>query len=232
MTHMFKNLTYIECFPNCSCEDLAHCFLGQTNAFWSSSGYFFFALVLYFQVKRRTFEFEFWVFATVTLAISSFIFHSTYTMIAVALDYASIAMVISFFMLLYTLQKHKFTKLQIEAFFFLYYVVLWSCFYFLSKWFRVGLCLILFGLSVWEIFRHQGLAVLKNQDLAMSVILIHLAFVGFLLEELGVWCDPGYRLQGHTLWHLLSAMAIYLYGRWRFISGTESWNSLRSLEGR
>lgn len=41
-----------------------------------------------------------------------------------------------------------------------------------------------------------------------------LAYFVWTLDESGVWCDPTSWIQGHALWHILGAAAVYALWRW------------------
>lgn len=195
----------IECYPNCFCSP--HEPFGIL--FWSSGAYFLSSLLLYLQARKKSHEFEFWVFCTMTLAVSSFLFHSTLSHVNVALDYASIIMTLIFFPLWNQLTKLSSRKK--ETIFFLLFIFLWIIFLQLTKWLRIGLSFFIF-LLVLRTIRKEAVRFRFHGYLQLSVILGLVSFGFFLSEELRIACS----LEGHTLWHIGSATALYFYGRWRF----------------
>lgn len=194
----------IECYPDCFCSP--HDPFGIL--FWSSGAYFLSSFFLYFQARKKSHECEFWVFCVMTLAISSFLFHSTLSQINVALDYASIIMTLIFFPLWKRMERLSDRKK--ELMFFLLYVILWAVYLQLSKWFRIGLSFLVF-LIVLRVVRHEVVRFRFHRNLQASVILAVVSFAFFLLDELRI-CQ----VNGHAIWHVGSAVALYFYGKWRF----------------
>jgi hypothetical protein len=206
---MLETIQRIECYPDCFCE--GHAPFGVL--FWTSGAYFLSALLLYFRVRKRTLEFEFWTFTTITLAISSFLFHATQTRVTVALDYASIVMTLLFFPLWN--QAKKISRRRKEYLFFVVYFGIWALYMQLSTWFRIGLTFVIF-IGVMVNARKEALRFRYHRDLQASVWLAIISFVAFLMEELRIGCIRESICQAHGVWHIGSAIALYLYGRWRF----------------
>lgn len=199
----------LECYPQCFCE--THGPFGVL--FWTSGAYFLSSLLLYFRTTKKTPEFEFWIFCTITLAISSFLFHATQTLATVALDYASISMTLLFFPC-----WNRFSKLsrrRKELGFYLTYFALWLTYYQLAQWMRIGLGLTIFAGSLATV-RKEVVRFRNHAYLQASVTLALVSFGAFILEESRMVCDPDSLIQSHGLWHIGSAIALYLYGRWRF----------------
>lgn len=165
--------------------------------------------MLYFQARKKSHEFEFWVFCTMTLAISSFLFHSSLSQVTVALDYASIIMTLIFFPLWNRLSGLSLRKK--EFVFFVMYIALWLIFLQLTKWMRIGLSFVIF-LFVLRSVRKEVERLRYHRPLQTSIIVGLISFGFFLMEEMRIACG----LHGHTIWHVGSAAALYFYGKWRF----------------
>lgn len=206
---MFFNDGVLECYPDCFCEKSGP----FGSLFWSSGAYFVSSFLLYLRTRTRSLEFEFWTFTTLTLAISSFLFHAAQTLETVALDYASIAMTLIFFPFWGRLQKLSRRKLELA--FYALYAVFWLIFLKLSFPARVGLSLTLFT-GVVLTLRKEVVRLRFHGYLQASVFLGIVSFLFFLLEETLLSCDPQSWFQAHSIWHVGSAGALYLYGRWRF----------------
>ncbi len=206
---MTLNFGTIECYPDCFCEPHA----GAGILFWSSGAYFLSALILYLKAKKRTLEFEFWVFCLITLAISSFLFHATQTRVTLALDYASIIMTLIFFPLWN--QMGKLSRRKKETLFYIIYISCWILFLQLNQMMRIGMSVVVFFCSLMAV-RLEATRFRSHGYLQAAVILSVISFLIFLLEETRWACDKASFFQAHALWHIGSATALYLYGRWRF----------------
>ncbi len=206
---MTLNFGTIECYPDCFCEPHA----GAGILFWSSGAYFLSASLLYFRTPRKTLEFEFWVFCNITLAISSFLFHATQTRTTLALDYASIVMTLIFFPL--WTQMGKLSRRKKETIFYIVYISSWILFLQLGQVMRIGFSIVVFIISLIAV-RQEAVRFRSHGYLQAAVVLSVLSFFLFLLEETRWACDKASFFQAHALWHMGSATALYLYGRWRF----------------
>lgn len=206
---MIGDAERLQCYPHCFCEES----LSFGVLFWSSGAYFLSSLLLYLRTKERTPEFEFWIFCTITLATSSFIFHATQTLVTVALDYASIIMILIFFPC-----WNRFSRLsrrKKELGFYLTYFSLWLIYMQLDQWARIGLSLLIF-IVVLVMLKREVRHFRSSKYLLVSVGLGIVSFGAFLLEESRILCDPQSLFQAHGIWHVGSATALYLFGRWRF----------------
>ncbi len=205
------------CVPNCSCEFMQQsAFILQPYAFWSSLAYVLGSIFLYLQIKNRTFDFKLWTALNILLAFASLFTHASFTKLALAMDFAGIVAVISFFSMMSLTVKLKRSNFSSSLIFFGYYLFLCLAFYSMSKWARIGLCVVIFWLSVGDMVRTMGWGFLKARMFIYSVLVIWISFGFFLLDELRVLCDPHGPIQGHTVWHFGTAFGIYLYGKWRF----------------
>lgn len=193
------------CTPECMCEYPQDALIRQPSAFWSSLGYIAAALILYRQVQVKTHQLRLWVFAGILMGLSSMFAHMSFIKLGLAIDFASIILILSFFVVTRYLKDYW----QIL----LYHIVLTAIMYFLDKWTKIGLCLVIFILSLMEI----GLHSLKSKSLQLAVGILGISFGFFLMDEFHYGCDPHSLLQWHSVWHLGTALAMYFYGRYRFI---------------
>lgn len=208
-------LQFVECYPFCHCEGPQSQIFGLTLGFWSSFAYFL-AGILLFRRGRRKSLFEAWVFSVFVIGGSSLTFHSTFSLASVALDYASVAFSLSLFLVYNFFKGLSFGPRRRYLALLIYYLVLWAIFFRFPMWERVGICVLIFSIALWDIFKRLEGPLLKQRSLLISLFLGITAFSAFLLEESKIWCDPSLLLQGHTLWHILGAASLYFYGRWRF----------------
>ncbi len=206
---------FVECFPLCHCEGPQSQFFGLTLGFWSSFAYFL-AGILLFRRGRRKSLFEAWVFSVFVIGASSLVFHSTFSLVSVALDYASVSFSLSLFFVYNFFKALGFGPRRRYLALLIYYLILWAIFFRFPMWERVSICVLIFLVAMIDVIKRMEGSFFKQRSLLLSLGLGLSAFASFLLEELKLWCDPGLILQGHTLWHMLGAAALYFYGRWRF----------------
>lgn len=205
------------CFPDkCQCEAVRDAVIRQPSAFTSSIAYIFAGLFIYRHVADKTFELKLWTFVCVLMGISSHLGHASFTNIFLAMDFASIVLIISFFALLNFLRLLKVQHGKIILIFIFYYALLYLAMYSMSKWAKIGMCLLIFFFSLGDMIREMGMRFFKARDLQLSLGILTISFGLFLLDENHIGCLPHSWFQFHSLWHIGTAVAIYFYGRWRF----------------
>ena len=209
--------TEAQCLPdNCDCEFVGPGWIAQPSAFWSSLFYLFFAVLLYTQVKQKTTTLKLWTLSLILLGLSSHFAHASFIEFAMAMDFSGIILILSFFYIIRWLNKWITSPWRITFLLLSYQGGLWMTFYSLEKWFKVGLCLIVFFFCIIELVHTEGKNFIKARDIHWSLITLFLSFTFFLTDELKLICDPHSWLQGHSVWHMGTAVSLYLYGRWRF----------------
>jgi hypothetical protein len=208
------------CLPNnCGCEAInLDVLIAQPSAFWSSLFHLIFAVVLYIHVKEKTQELKLWVLSLVILGLSSHFAHGSFLEFAMAMDFAGIVLVMSFFALYKWLVKRVSSTPVLVVLLLIYQVSLWMTFYSLDKWFKVSMCVVIFGIAIAELLYAEGKAFWKARDLHLSLGTLVASFALFMLDELKVFCNPHSWLSGHSVWHLGTALTLYFYGKWRFRS--------------
>lgn len=207
-----------ECVPDCSCEFMQDALISQPYAFWSSLAYVVGALILYRQVKNRSYELKLWTFLNILLAFSSHFTHASFIRIAVAMDFSSIVAIISFFPAVKLLALLKRSHKESTIYFTVYFLLICAAFYSMSKWAKIGLCFIIFWLALGDLVRSQGWGFIKERNFIYSMVVIWVSFGFFLMDDMRVMCEPHGFIHGHTIWHFGTAFGIYLYGRWRFLA--------------
>ena len=94
------------CLPdNCDCEFVRDALIAQPSAFVSSIAYIFFALLLYVQTKNKNTDLKLWTMSFVILGLSSHLAHASFIEPAIALDFAGIVLIISFFFVIKGLKR-------------------------------------------------------------------------------------------------------------------------------
>jgi hypothetical protein len=218
MQSPWSQFTRAFCLPDaCGCEfvDL-QAWIAQKSAFWTSSFHLFFALLLYFQVKERSQRFKFWIFSLLLLGLASHFGHGTFLEVGMAMDFAGIVQVISFFAIYPWLSRITKSFLPLILLFIGYQFSLVLIFFNLYKWFKFSLCVGVFVLSMGELVKAEGSSFFKAKSLHQALGVFFISLLFFLADEMKLWCDPHSWFTGHSVWHFGTGLGLYLYGRWRF----------------
>lgn len=214
MTGFWLQFEQSPCLPDqCNCEYISNELIRQPNAFWTSIPYILFALWLFRQVKQRNFEFNVWIGLFTLVGLCSMFGHASFTKLSMAMDFAAIIVLISYFSLFHAFNRAKASFL---IFLVVYYALVIVAMYVLDKWTKVALCLIIFFISLVDLLRQTKWRFMTEHLLLQSILILILSFAFFLVDELRIICDPHSVWQFHSLWHLGTAAAIYAYSRWRF----------------
>ncbi len=88
-----------------------------------------------------------------------------------------------------------------------------------GKLLKIGLALLTFMISILDHWIHEPTRI-KDPGFIKAIGILIGAFALFLWDESKLNCEPTSWVQGHTLWHLGSAWAIYEYSIWRFGKST------------
>jgi hypothetical protein len=212
------------CLPDsCNCELVRFGWIYQPSAFWSSLIYIVMALFLWRKVQERTLIFKVWITLVIAQGIFSQLAHGTFTKLALAMDFAGIVVIISFFSIL------KFFHKSIIRNFLIYYIFLVSAFYYLHLWVKVSLCVAIFVISVTDIINSLKGEFKTSKTLHQALGILFVSFTFFLVDETRLICDRESWLQGHSIWHFGSSLSIYYYGKWRFLE-REPFKAARDIE--
>lgn len=213
----WKGFDGASCLPdNCGCELARDALIRQPSAFWSSFAYIVAAWAIYREVINKSLELKLWAGVCFTLGISSLFGHASFINLALAMDFASIILVLSFFAILNLLLLLKQSPQRILFYLALYYVTLFGAMYYMGKWAKISFCLLIFFFSVGDIIRELGWRFLKARTLQLSLFILALSFGMFLVDELHLDCNPEATFQWHSMWHIGTAISMYYYGKWRF----------------
>lgn len=205
------------CLPhNCDCEFIQDAWIAQPVAFWSSLSYIFFALLLYWMVPKKSNTLKLWTGCFILIGLFSQFAHGSFIELAMATDFAGIVLVISFFFIIKWLNRWVTNPWRICFILGSYLGGLIMAFYSLDKWFKISLCIVIFLIAIIELIHSEGKKFFKDKDLHRSLIVLFVSFIFFLTDELKLMCDPHSWMQGHSVWHVGSAVTLFLYGKWRF----------------
>ena len=205
------------CFPDqCNCELTRDALIRQPSAFWSSFAYLFAAVLIIREIEKKSIELKMWAGVCSLMGLSSLFGHASFINLALALDFASIILVLSFFALLNLMRQFKQGFFSIFICFLIYYFSLFAAMYYMSKWPKIFFCLMIFAFSLGDILRNWGIRFLKNRNLQISLGVLLVSFGMFLVDEFHIGCEPESWFQWHSMWHIGTAISMYYYGKWRF----------------
>ena len=205
------------CYPDkCQCEAVGEGLIRMPSAFWSSFAYIFTAIAIYRYVAQKSFELKLWASVCFIMGISSLFGHASFINFALSMDFASIVLVLSFFALLNFFLMLKISYSRILIYFLLYYIVLFVSMYYMNKWTKIAMCVLIFIFSLGDMIREMGFKFLKARTLQLSIFVLLISFGMFLVDEFHIGCDPHHWFQWHSVWHIGTALSMFLYGKWRF----------------
>lgn len=216
--NIWSNFPRAICLPdNCGCElvDL-NALIAQPSAFWSSAFHLIFPLILYLGITERSQKLKLWIFSLVILGLSSHFAHGSFLEFGMAMDFAGIVLIMSFFPLYKWLVKWVSSTPMLVVLLLGYQGGLWMTFYSLDKWFKVGVVVVIFLISMVELMHTEGKAFWKARDLHLALVALVVSFAFFMMDELRIICDPRGWITGHSIWHFGTGLCIYFYGKWRF----------------
>lgn len=216
--NIWSHFPRANCLPdNCGCEfvDLTT-LIAQPSAFWSSLFHLVFPVMLYLGMKEKSQKLKLWILSLFILGLSSHFAHGSFLEFGMAMDFAGIVLIMSFFPLYNWLTKWVQSTPAIITLLLIFQAVLWMTFYSLDKWFKVGICVVVFVFAMVELIHSEGKTFFKAKDLHLALGVLVLSFSVFMIDELRIICDPRSWFTGHSLWHFGTGLGIFYYGRWRF----------------
>jgi hypothetical protein len=213
----WKQFPQASCLPdNCDCEFVRDAWIGQPSAFVSSFSYIFFALFLYWLIPKKSKALKLWTMSFVLLGLCSHFAHASFIEMAMAMDFACIILVLSFFFINKWMSRWVKSTWVTALLLLCYQGGLWLTFYSLEKWFKVSLCVIVFFFCIFELMHSEGKAFVKAKEVHWAIVILMISFSFFMTDELKLICDPHSWLQGHSVWHVGTSISLFLYGKWRF----------------
>lgn len=207
-----------ECYPKCGCEPLGTGLIMQPFAFWSSLAFALVAFIFYKRTEEKSFELKLWVGLLYYLTFASLFAHASYLKIALAMDFSTIVVLLSFFSLMNLFGLLRLGKKKIIFWLSVYVILLTGCFTVLSGWPRISLCVLIFFFALGDLIRdlRSELFDASAKPLWTSLGILFFSFSGFLADSLLINCVEESWVHGHTLWHIGASASVYYYSVWRF----------------
>jgi hypothetical protein len=211
--------SYLPQHPYHFCEQQLCSWIQQPANTWSNIGYLITSIYI-FRSKEKSLYRTFFFWATFILFIGSTFFHLSQTRIGKYLDVGAM-LVLSMGICTLSLQRwFSWENRKAFSFYILGLAVSWL-FLFVMGIGNVAFAAEIFVAVILEIRMMntgKGFLIAKRVLAACSIEVV--AFTFFLLDVTKTWCDADQHLiNGHALWHLLSALAIgVLFSAHRAIS--------------
>jgi hypothetical protein len=204
----------------CGCEVVRQgLFPAQISNFWSSFLFLFFAALFLIRAARRDDPLVIaWALMMSLLGLGSLAAHGTMTELGMAMDFAGIVTMITFFLLARLLQTISIDQRLMFAGLGINFLFMLWLFHSMHKPVKIGLCLVLFCLALVEITRTMGAQFWRAPGFQRALVSVGVGFSFFILDEIKVGCDPVSLLPAHGPWHLGASLSLYFYGRWRLDS--------------
>lgn len=193
-----------------------HSYVLQPIAATSSLAYILCGYFIWRSVKVKSSKLKQFVYISAIMGITSFIAHSNYSVISIAMDYASIIMIISFFALDDFLLKRLDTTLKLMISLSAVYGFYMLVYYKFVASFQISLTFLIFILAFLHVIKVKGLGPFKEKEFVISMLLFGLSFLFFLFDKSDVLCKITWLPYGHSIWHLGTALSLYIYSQWMF----------------
>jgi hypothetical protein len=161
--------------------------------------------------------------AVMLIGLGSLFFHASLTFVGQWFDVMGMYMQITF-VLLYSLARWRGLSGRGFALAYLSFSILLGVGLVMVPQFRreIFAALVLAGLTCEFVYLFQRRPTIRKGYLWAALASFGIAYFIWYLDNSGIWCSPLSWLQGHALWHILSAIAaglIYLYYRSEMTSG-------------
>lgn len=209
--NLWERFEPASCMPvNCGCEGIRDAFIRQPSTTWSSLAFIFASITIYRYVKPKGPELKLWALVCMLMGITSFFGHMSFIRVSLALDFASIILVLSYFALIKIIKNHRFFWLL------LFYIAVFFVMYSLDKWTKIGACLMIFAFAKVDILKEMGFKFYQARDLKIALVVLGVSFGLFVMDEMHLMCSPESLFQFHSLWHIGTAISMFFYGKWRF----------------
>jgi hypothetical protein len=212
---------------NCFCEPLRDSFIRQPINTYSNLAYVLVGLLILANARtdsaranlmssHRAFPTVFGI-ATILIGVGSFFYHASLTFVGQWFDLMGMYLFASF-ALLYNLARLRPMRGTTFAVGYVVMNALLGYLLIVNPFIRRQV----FAGMIWVVLALEALVLLaerpkmKTRYLIGALVSLIIAYGIWILDESRAWCDPTSLLQGHALWHGLTAAAaglLYLYYR-------------------
>ncbi len=191
------------------CETQMCGWLQQPANTWSNIGYLIAALLI-LKSRQKGVEKSFFFWSTFALFLGSTVFHMTGTNVGKLLDVGAM-LVLSMGICSLALQRYfQWDKRKTQLF---YGIGLFFSLVFLAIFdianIPFSIQIVIAAVLEFQMIREKR-GKLQGKILGLAILIEFFAGIALLLDITRKWCDPeNHFINGHAVWHLLSAAAIY-----------------------
>jgi hypothetical protein len=202
------------------CEEILCSWVVNPANTWSNLAYVFVALWIILRARANGRKDILWLgYATFFMGVGSFLWHMSYTFVLQLLDFAGMFL---FLILILLVRLSQMERLKAHAISWLWLagsamataLVAWAGFHnYPIQGSIVVLAVVGMALEI-QILKHSGMRPRDAKFLWMSLVLAVVAVTLSALDVSGTLCDPtNHWIQGHAVWHVLTALAVGLWVR-------------------
>jgi hypothetical protein len=201
----FKLLKHVQCYPNkCNCELMQSTFPVQPWSTYSNIPLLIFGFICILK-KRYELKIQLLGISYVFTAVGSIALHGTFTLLGQILDFAGIALVLTWMTLWYYFKSSK--KFLIS---FMASSVLLFSFLSLGEWTRFLAVTLVSIFLLGSLYQFEYKKPNPQQiHLKQALIAITFGVILFVVDNKQIWCGPHELLHGHLWWHLIGLFSMY-----------------------
>lgn len=193
---------------SCFCEGIRSGFFAQPVNSWSSIAFIFAGIIVIGLVGGRRWFGLLYGCTLIFIGASSFYYHASLTYLGQFLDVLATYLLITLIIMRALSLKWRWLKRWQVSLYLASNVVLATIMHLVPDVRRYLLALLLLA-AVWSLFSAYRWKIWASDDRAAksALILVLIAFFLWVMDNTRVWCSPMNVIQGHALWHILTAIA-------------------------
>ena len=215
------------CMPDhCFCEAVRFGeIIRQPSNTWSNLSFVLIAFIIGIQISMITGSqnkliqhkllSSIYVLSCLVVGLGSFFYHASLTLIGQWVDVLGMYLAVTFFSLYNLFRIYQWKMRSFILAFFLSNAVLGYILY-AHTWSRrylFGLFVALLISSIWY-SNIKIKSILRNRDLYQAIACFGIGIMIWILDITKIICDPYFIVQGHAIWHFLTAASSYFIFRY------------------
>jgi hypothetical protein len=223
----WSNYRPADCLPNyCFCEAIGNGLIRQPINAYTNIAYILAGIIILVYLARTKPIFNlrspisdlprrlFILFgiACILVGIGSFLYHASFIFLGEEMDDDSMYLIGAFMLFFELAHQRKITTRQFIG----YYItlnLLLEVVIFMIPVVRGGVfaILVIASLTLVEISIWKGIVASQRRQYYTAIGLFGVAYFIWILDKTHLVCNPDSLIQGHAIWHLLSALAALMY---------------------
>lgn len=173
------------------------------------------ALIKYFSDKAKG-PHQYFVGAILFLGIGSFIYHMTYSFVFQIFDFLGMFIIFSMMIGLNLIRAKRLTIRQFKSFFFTVLSInvgLFALFSALKIPVQTIIVALVVGTIVSEFLARKSQKTADQGYFSLALVSLVLAAAATALDVTRIACSPDSLIQGHSIWHLFTAISLFLMAK-------------------